>query len=50
MGTVNTVKNIEGKLYGYNTDARGFIKSFTWNKKSFKIKVAIIGAGGTARA
>jgi shikimate dehydrogenase len=48
MGTVNTVKNIEGKLYGYNTDARGFIKSFTHEtKKSFRNKkVAIIGAGG----
>jgi shikimate dehydrogenase len=52
MGSVNTVKNIEGKLYGYNTDARGFIKAFTHEtKKSFKDKtVAIIGGGGTARA
>ncbi|HHW31764.1 MAG TPA: shikimate dehydrogenase [Clostridiaceae bacterium] len=52
MGSVNTVKNIEGKLFGFNTDARGFVQSFTKEAKAtFKDKtVAIIGAGGTARA
>jgi len=24
MGAVNTVKKIDGRLYGYNTDAEGF--------------------------
>lgn len=42
MGAVNTVKNIDGKLYGYNTDSYGFIKSF---KKSFNIGMHS-GAGG----
>ncbi|HEX3028763.1 MAG TPA: shikimate dehydrogenase, partial [Clostridia bacterium] len=28
MGAVNTVKNIDGRLYGYNTDAEGFSRSF----------------------
>lgn len=52
MGSVNTVKNIGGKLYGFNTDTRGFVRSFTKEAKTtFKDKtVAIIGAGGTARA
>jgi shikimate dehydrogenase len=27
MGAVNTVKNIDGKLHGYNTDGEGFIRS-----------------------
>lgn len=52
MGAVNTVKNIDGRLYGYNTDAEGFARSFkeeagTGFKKK---KVVLIGAGGAARA
>lgn len=52
IGAVNTVKNINGKLYGYNTDAEGFYKSFTREAGTdFKDKkVALIGAGGAARA
>ena len=26
MGAVNTVKKIEGRLYGYNTDGEGFLR------------------------
>lgn len=52
MGAVNTVKNINGRLYGYNTDAEGFSRSF---KEETGIgfaekRVFIIGAGGAARA
>lgn len=52
MGAVNTVKNIDGRLYGYNTDAEGFARSFKEAAGTgFKNKkVVLIGAGGTARA
>ena len=52
MGAVNTVKNIDGRLFGYNTDAEGFARSF---KEESGVgfagkKVVIIGAGGVARS
>ncbi len=51
IGAVNTVMIEDGKLYGYNTDAPGFIGPL---KKSFgdlvNARVAVIGAGGAARA
>lgn len=51
MGAVNTVKKIDGKLYGYNTDAEGFLRSFKEEAgTSFEgKKVVLIGAGGVAR-
>ena len=51
IGAVNTVKIENGKLYGYNTDAHGFIeplKNFYGDLSS--AKVALIGNGGAARA
>lgn len=52
MGAVNTVKNIEGRLKGYNTDAEGFMRDFKDGfETNFKNrKVMLLGAGGTARA
>ena len=51
IGAVNTVKIIDGKFYGYNTDAEGFIEPL---KNAYgdleNVKVAIFGAGGAARA
>lgn len=52
MGAVNTVKNINGRLKGYNTDAEGFSRDL---KESFGTdfagkRVMLLGAGGTARA
>ncbi|OPX43180.1 shikimate dehydrogenase [Ruminiclostridium hungatei] len=52
MGAVNTVKNIDGRLKGYNTDAEGFSRDF---KDSFETgfegkRIVLLGAGGTARA
>ena len=51
IGAVNTVKIEDGKLYGYNTDAHGFIEAL---KKAYGqlegASVAILGAGGAARA
>ena len=48
VGAVNTLVLKDGKLYGYNTDAPGFLKSI---KKFDNIKrVLLLGAGGTAKA
>jgi shikimate dehydrogenase len=52
IGAVNTIKNIDNRLYGYNTDVDGFVNSF---KEEAGMgftgkKVMIIGAGGAARA
>lgn len=51
MGAINTVKNIDGRFYGYNTDAEGFLRAFKEEfDTGFKDKnITIIGAGGTAR-
>ena len=51
IGAVNTIVVEEGKLFGYNTDARGFSRSLETggiavaNRKAF-----VLGAGGAARA
>jgi shikimate dehydrogenase len=52
MGAVNTVKSIDGRLYGYNTDAEGFARSFKQETGTgFKGKnIMLLGAGGTTRA
>lgn len=51
MGSVNTVKKIEGRLYGYNTDGEGFLRAFKEAAGTgFKgKKVVMLGAGGAAR-
>ncbi len=51
MGVVNTVKNDNGKLIGYNTDHRGFFRTFEKYKDDIKGKsVIMFGAGGAAKA
>lgn len=52
MGAVNTVKNINGRLKGYNTDGEGFVRDFKdgFNTDFKGKKVLMLGAGGTARA
>jgi shikimate dehydrogenase len=52
IGAVNTVVNRNGKLYGENTDGKGFL---TGLRKDMGIdpkgkRVTVIGAGGAARA
>ncbi len=52
MGAVNTVKNDDGRLSGYNTDIGGFLKAV---KEDLGIdpegsSVLLLGAGGAARA
>jgi shikimate dehydrogenase len=51
IGAVNTVKNEDGKLTGYNTDVGGFLRSI--KDLGFEPKglsVTVLGAGGAARA
>lgn len=47
VGAVNTIVEREGKLYGYNTDAPGFLKAISEFQAK---KVLFLGAGGTAQA
>ena len=51
IGAVNTIKIENDKLYGYNTDAEGFIEPL---KNCYgdlsDAKIAVFGAGGAARA
>ncbi|SHH07897.1 shikimate dehydrogenase [Tepidibacter thalassicus] len=51
IGAVNTIKNENGKLIGYNTDGIGFVSSIL--EKGYEIKnknIMILGAGGGARS
>jgi shikimate dehydrogenase len=48
VGAVNTIVEKEGKLYGYNTDAPGFLKAIS-EFKNVKT-VLFLGAGGTAKS
>lgn len=51
IGAVNTVKIEDGKLYGYNTDAHGFISTLKERYGDLAgARVALFGAGGAARA
>lgn len=51
IGAVNTVHIKDGKLYGYNTDAIGFINPLLKENIEIKDKCAVIlGAGGACRA
>ena len=48
IGVVNTIVERDGKLYGYNTDAPGFLKAIS-EFKHIKT-VLFLGAGGTAQS
>jgi shikimate dehydrogenase len=51
IGAVNTVKIVDGALYGSNTDAPGFIAPLTNFYGDLRgARVAVLGAGGAARA
>ena len=50
MGAVNTVAVRGEKLYGYNTDIRGFMTCMETDGMSFEgKKVLVLGSGGTSR-
>ncbi|HCX89355.1 MAG TPA: shikimate dehydrogenase, partial [Deltaproteobacteria bacterium] len=51
IGAVNTVKNIDSELVGFNTDGKGFLESLK-NDLGFSPKgkrILMVGAGGAAR-
>lgn len=51
IGAVNTVIQKDNKLFGENTDGKGFLKALMDNDASPKGKtVTILGSGGAARA
>lgn len=51
IGAVNTIVVRDGQLYGYNTDAPGFMSSLAQNQVVIEGKKAMmLGAGGAARA
>lgn len=51
IGAVNTVKIENGKLFGFNTDAQGFVEPLRNAYGDLKAaEVAVFGAGGAARA
>lgn len=50
FGSVNTVVNRNGKLFGYNTDAEGFYKSLLHEGTEIEGRdILIIGAGGATQ-
>ncbi len=50
-GAVNTICIKDGKLYGYNTDGRGFVASLADEGISISGKrITLLGAGGAAKA
>lgn len=49
-GAVNTVKIVDNRLIGYNTDGVGFIKSLEYMNINLKRKnILLLGAGGAAK-
>jgi shikimate dehydrogenase len=51
IGAVNTIANSDGRLKGYNTDGRGFMRSL--EEEGIGVegkKILIVGSGGAARA
>lgn len=51
IGAVNTVIQKEGKLFGENTDGKGFVTALKNSGETLdKKNVTILGAGGAARA
>lgn len=51
IGAVNTIVNENGRLFGENTDGKGFMMSLAENGVDVRGKKAVVfGAGGAARA
>jgi shikimate dehydrogenase len=50
IGAVNTIVNRKGKLYGYNSDGIGALKALRQTTPIKNRRIALIGAGGAARA
>ena len=51
IGSVNTILNKDGKLFGFNTDGVGALNAFEQNGIKIKgKKIMLLGAGGAAKA
>src|SRR6185369_9187059 len=50
VGAVNTVVIRDGRMIGYNTDARAFLEPLARIRTLAGAKCAVLGAGGAARA
>ncbi len=50
IGAVNTINNVDGVLTGYNTDCTGAVRAFEEATALGGKRVALLGAGGAARA
>jgi len=51
LNAVNTIKNVDGKLQGFNTDGVGALRALRENGADPKgKKITLLGAGGAARA
>lgn len=50
LGSVNTVKNEDSNLSGYNTDTAGAMQALQEKTKLPEKKALVLGAGGAARA
>lgn len=48
-GSVNCIKNENGKSIGYNTDVLGFVKSIEQLGASLSSRVCLLGCGGVGR-
>ena len=50
IGSCNTIRLLDGKLYGFNTDVAGIITPLEKRMAIRGAKVLVLGAGGAARA
>ena len=50
IGACNSIKIIDGKLFGYNTDAIGFEKSLLPKLRKNNTGALVLGTGGSAKA
>ncbi len=51
IGSINTLLNKNGKIYGYNTDGIGALEALKKNKVKIKgSRILLLGNGGSARA
>lgn len=50
IGAVNTLRLLDGKLYGFNTDVAGIIGPLEKRMQIRGAKILVLGAGGAARA
>lgn len=50
IGAVNTLKFVEGRIEGYNTDAPGFVADIEQDLPLVGKSICVVGAGGASRA